>query len=57
MADDAAAAAKKEINPLKYIEQRVSTTFAGSAGAKFAAKYATEQNEYDCHCVCVSCID
>ncbi|KAJ0390445.1 hypothetical protein P43SY_010774 [Pythium insidiosum] len=45
MADDAAAAAKKEVNCAKWIEQRVATAFSALQGAKFTAKYATEQNE------------
>lgn len=53
MGDEAAAAAgaagKKEINPLKYIEQRVATSFPGLVGPKFTAKYATEANEYVHH--------
>lgn len=44
--DPAAAAAKKEVNPFKFIEQRVATTFPAIVGPKFTAKYATEQNEY-----------
>ncbi|CAK4109520.1 unnamed protein product [Aphanomyces euteiches] len=34
---------KKEIQPAKFIEQRVATTFGG--GTKFMAKYETEANE------------
>ncbi|KAF1327364.1 Sporangia induced dynein heavy chain, partial [Globisporangium splendens] len=46
MGDEAAAAAaKKEINVYKYIEQRVATAFPGAVGPKFTAKYAAEQNE------------
>ncbi|TYZ65632.1 hypothetical protein PybrP1_006817 [[Pythium] brassicae (nom. inval.)] len=47
MGDDPAAAAtrKTEVNPLKFIEQRVATTFPALVGPKFTAKYATEHNE------------
>jgi hypothetical protein len=45
MADEAAAK-KAEVNPLKYIEQRVATAFPALVGPKFTAKYATETNEY-----------
>lgn len=41
-----AAAKKAEVNPFKYIEQRVATTFPALVGPKFTAKYATEHNEY-----------
>ncbi|KAF4030914.1 Dynein heavy chain C-terminal domain [Phytophthora infestans] len=36
---------KNDVNPLKYIEQRVATAFPQLVGPKFTAKYATEPNE------------
>ncbi|RLN55293.1 hypothetical protein BBJ28_00014941, partial [Nothophytophthora sp. Chile5] len=36
---------KNEVNPLKFIEQRVASAFPALVGPKFTAKYATEPNE------------
>uniref|UniRef100_H3HCG5 AAA+ ATPase domain-containing protein n=1 Tax=Phytophthora ramorum TaxID=164328 RepID=H3HCG5_PHYRM len=43
--DGERASAKNEVNPLKYIEQRVASAFPALVGPKFTAKYATEPNE------------